>query len=134
MPNALPAPVKRGKSRQIVAKEKPVLAQNLPQGRGRLVIFASRPYGRGHGDDSLGRCVPLRVSLSPSRDPRTQGCRSLASIGHFAPATPRSTSTVVPGRLLWMLPYRIWPVCTENLIRASLGNIGGGDRQGPAAR
>ena len=57
-------------------KPAPCPCSKSPQGRGRLVIFTSRPYRHGHGDDSLCRCIDLRFPLSQPRRARTQTCRS----------------------------------------------------------
>jgi hypothetical protein len=68
-----------------------------PQGRERLLILTSRPYRRGHGDDSLCRCIDLRFPFPQSRRARIQACRPSISIGRSAPTTPGSTSAFIPG-------------------------------------
>ena len=53
------------------------------------MIFTSRPYRHGHGDDSLCRCIDLDFPFPQPRRARTQACRSSASVGRSAPTTPR---------------------------------------------
>jgi len=118
-----------------------------PQGRGRLVIFTSRPYRDGHGDDSLCRCIDLTFPFSQPRRARTQAPRSSASAGRSAPTTPRSTSALSPGSASRVLLYRIWPQVIDawywsspqpwssGIAKAS-DSFGGGDpvvRDGPGS-
>ena len=59
--------------------------------------FSRQPYRNGRDGDSLCRCIDLRFPFSQPCHARTQACRASASVGRFAPTTPRSTSAFISG-------------------------------------